>query len=185
MKTNLRLLKISLTSGIWLWSVVFSLAILALDLKQGQTFFLKSPTLIRSATNFMGPSALASYHFTIQVPQNAGQPLKTVTIVQQKNIEQIAFFPKRSRAFLGKSFNGGASVAVEGELIDNDKDGVKVIFDEAIAPGNTVTVVLRAKNPLYGGIYQFGVTAFAQGNDNQGLYLGVGRIHFSTPGGGS
>ncbi|WP_013323872.1 DUF2808 domain-containing protein [Gloeothece verrucosa] len=193
MNHHLRVLTILLTSGIVLLNISQTTDILAQDITQQPqptsyqvpSFFLKSPTLIRSATSAKGPASEANYHFTIQVPSNAGQPLKSVTIIQQLNVEKIRFLPQGSQAFIGQSFHRGTPVAVQGELIENDTDGVKVIFNEPILPGNTVTVVLRAINPLYGGVYQFGVTAFPEGNDQQGLYLGPGRLHFSMPGGSS
>ncbi|MGH2415799.1 MAG: DUF2808 domain-containing protein, partial [Microcystaceae cyanobacterium] len=126
----------------------------------------------------------AYYYFTIALPADTGAALKTVTIAQQPNLEQIAIDPEQTRAFLGDSSNDGATVpltSVTGKL--SDENGVKVIFEQPIKPGDTVTIALRVLNPLYGGIYQFGITAFPAGDKSQGLYLGVGRIQLSSPGG--
>jgi hypothetical protein len=155
----------------------------ALEFSSRRSFFEKSPRLIRAATSFRGPAALANYSFTIELPENAGTPISAVTIVQQPNIEQIPLYPNRSRVFRSESSHGDHSI--EAQIIDvsSETPEVKVVFEQPIQPGTTVTVSLRARNPLYGGIYQFGVTAFPI-NNNDGLYLGSGRLQFSQPGGG-
>ncbi len=55
---------------------------------------------------------------------------------------------------------------------------IRIAFDPPIAPGQTVTVSLQAdRNPLQGGVYLFGVTAFPMGESNSGLFLGYGRVN--------
>ena len=163
---------------------LFSLSASALDLGDGRTFFERSPRLIRSAPSFRGPTAPANYYFTIEVPEDAGEPLKAVTILQQTNLEQIVFFPSQTRAFFGDSFEEDSSIPLASvNRESSEKNGVKVVFEKSVEPGNVVTISLRARNPRYGGIYQFGVTAFPVGENSQGLYLGAGRIHFSQGGG--
>ena len=174
----------ALLFGIGLWNSLFSLPMSALDLGDGKTTFERSPLLVRSATSFRGPAVIASYQFTITIPEDAGEPLQAVTIVQQPNLETIIFGRDRTSAFLGDSFNGGTPVAVvEVEPSSAEDNQVKVVFEPPVEPGNTVTISLRGRNPLYGGIYQFGITVFPVGENSPGLYLGVGRLHFSSPGG--
>ena len=156
----------------------------AFELPDGQRVFERSPRLIRSATSFRGPASRANYYFTIEVPKDAGEPLKAVTILQQTNLEQIVFFPSQTRAFFGDSFEEDSSIPLASvNRESSEKNGVKVVFEKPVESGNMVTISLRARNPRYGGIYQFGVTAFPVGENSQGLYLGAGRIHFSQPGG--
>ena len=58
---------------------------------------------------------------------------------------------------------------------------VTVMFDQPIEPGNTVTVRVKPKrNPSFGGVYQFGVTAYPEGQNSQGLYLGSRRIDINN-----
>ncbi len=159
---------------------LFSLPASAFDLGDGRTFFERSPRLIRSATSFRGRTARAYYYFTIEVPEDAGEPLKAVTILQQTNVEQIVFFPSQTRAFFGDSFEEESSIPLASvNRESSEKNGVKVVLEKPVKPGNVVTISLRARNPRYGGVYQFGVTAFPVGENSQGLYLGAGRIHFS------
>ncbi len=149
---------------------------------QEPSFFLRSPRLVRAATNFRGPRAITNYLFVIEMPQDAGNNLKAVVINQQKNSEEIRFFPDKTRAFIGDT--SGEEIAIDTAVEkDSDKNEVRVVFKEPIKPGQKVTLAIRARNPLYGGIYQFSVTVYPQGNNPKSLYLGIGRIHFSSPGG--
>lgn len=156
--------------------------IYAQSVAQKISFFLKSPRLTRAASSFNSTRVISTYFFAIQLPEDAGNSLQSVTINQQVNLETIRFFPEKSRGFLGD--NNGKPIEVQVELDQsNNQNQLNIFFSEAIKPGEMVTIAIRARNPLYGGIYQFGVTAYPQGNNPQPLYLGNGRIHFYSPGG--
>ena len=165
---------------------VFSLSYVnrvnALELENESSIFETSPHLIRTAATNSAPNNPAKYHFTIEVPENAGSSLKAVTITQKTNLEKIEFDVSKSTAFLGDSFSGGESVNLA-NLGGNEPQGtneVTIVFDQPIQPGNTVTVALKAKrNPFFGSIYLFGVTAFPEGENSSGLYLGSGRLRLS------
>jgi len=153
----------------------------AFDLGDGRTVFEKSPVLIRSAASHPIASSRSTYHFTIEVPLDAGEALNAVRISPKESPEKIDFDVGLSKAFLGDSFAGGTdlSLADIGGSQINDSNEVTIVFDEPVEPGNTVTVSLKAKkNPSMGGIYLFGVTAFPEGENSPGLYLGSGRLHF-------
>lgn len=153
----------------------------AYELGNGQTVFIKAPRLIRAAATQVTPSVASTYQFTIHVPKNAGEPLKAVTITQKPGPEQIKFDVSNSKAFIGDSFAGGPGVRladIGGEQPSNDNT-VTIVFDRPVEPGNTVTVSLRAlHNPQFGGVYQFGVTAYPIGENSNGLYLGTARLDF-------
>jgi hypothetical protein len=144
--------------------------------------FLSSPRLIRTAASNLAPNNPAKYHFTIEVPQNAGTPLKAITITQKPNLETIEFDLNKTTAFLGDSFAGGKNVNLvnpAGEL-SGDTDGVTIVFDRPIQPGNTVTVALKAKkNPFFGTIYLFNVEALPAGENSLALSLGSARLRLS------
>ena len=168
-------------------SLIFQ-PIQALELPSGQRVFEKAPRLIRSATNFQTRDSLAYYYFTIEIPEDAGEPLKAVTILQKANVEEITFFPNKTRAFYGDKFKKDLSIPlVSAESLaskeSSENNGVKVVLEKPVEAGNIVTISLRARNPRYGGIYLFGVTAFPLGENSQGIYLGSGRIHFVIRGG--
>lgn len=154
----------------------------AFDLGNGKTFFDKGPDLTRvTASNLSSDTPNTTYHFTVKVPQDAGEPLQAVKIVQVENLETIAFDFNQNSAFLGDSFAGGTNVSlasIGGSQPTNSNEMI-VAFDPPIPPGKTVTVALKAKrNPSLGGIYQFGVTAFSPGENSPGLFLGYGRVQF-------
>ena len=146
-----------------------------------RTAFDKAPRLIRSAASSNTANAPASYHFTVTVPENAGESLEAVKIVQQPGVQNIEFNMNRSQAFIGDSFSGGpnVSLASTGGLPTTEGEAT-VVFDPPIPPGSTVTVSLRAKeNPRFGGVYLFAVTAYPEGNNSDGQFLGYGRLHFN------
>ena len=160
---------------------LISLPARAIELGGGRTSFVRSPRLVEASASHKAPGALSDYNFTIQVPENAGEPLQAVTITQQENAERIRFNTAESSAIAENSMAGRQSVNVSSiGGMEPDENEVTVVFDEPVEPGSTVTVSLRARrNPVYGGVYQFGVTAFPIGNDSPGLYLGSTRLYFS------
>lgn len=123
----------------------------------------------------------ATYHFTLKVPQNAGESLKAVTIVQHEGPDTVVFQEDKSRAFAGGSFAGGPQVplASVGGPQPLDINEETVVFDFPVPPGSTVTVALTPKrNPDRAGVYLFGVTAYPVGESSSGQFLGYGRLHF-------
>jgi hypothetical protein len=138
----------------------------AVRLQNGKTYFDQVPTLVDASTtqngvNFSG----ASYDFKITVPKDAGEPLTKVEIKQFKALDDLSFDFDQSEI--------GQAIAM-----DQDKN-ISVVFNPPIAPGESVNIRLRpVRNPRYGGVYLFGVTAFPQGEDPHGQFLGFGRLHF-------
>ncbi len=154
---------------------------LAIRLSNGHIAFNNSPRLIRAATSFNSSNTPGTYQFTISVPQDAGEPLEAVSILQLPNVETIAFNVSQHRAFKGNSFAGGPALHLASiggtELSSSNKQ--MVVFDPPVAPGSTVTVEVVTKgNPQFGGVYLFGVTAYPAGENGIGQFLGYGRLHF-------
>lgn len=147
----------------------------------GQTFFSHPPTLIRAASSQIGANVSSTYEFTLTVPQDAGQPLKAVTITQVENVETVEFDISNSKAYLGRQLtaNSGIRLASIGGNQPANPAEATIVFDQPVQPGNTVTIALAAENnPHGGGVYLFGVTAYPDGKDGLGQFLGYGRIHF-------
>jgi hypothetical protein len=147
----------------------------------GQTFFYHPPSLTRVAASQIGAHLPSTYEFTVTVPANAGQPLKAITIAQAKNLERISFDTSRSQAFAGNRFAAGPMIplASVGGTQPMNPSEVTVVFDQPVQPGSTVTVAIEAKeNPQFGGVYEFGVTAYPAGENGLGQFLGYGRINF-------
>lgn len=171
-----------LALGILLPSFLLALPGVALRLSNGQVFFNHPPQLIRAATSVAQTDVSgATYHFTLKVPEDAGEPLQAVTIAQRQTGDTVVFREGKSRAFAGDSFAGGsnlglASVGGPQPLGSNEET---VVFDSPVLPGSTVTVALKPeRNPERAGTYLFGVTAYPVGKNSPGQFLGHGRLHF-------
>jgi len=172
--------KRNLALGATLSGFLVTLPAIAVQLSNGQTAFNYPPRLVRAATSFISADTPATYHFTLAIPKNAGEPLKAVTVSQRENLDPVSFDPSRSHAFLGDSFAGGSEVTlarIDGEQ-SNKPGEATIAFDPPVLPGSTVTVALRAKRNLSEGTYLFGVTAFPAGENSSGKFLGYGRLHF-------
>jgi hypothetical protein len=141
----------------------------------GRSYFDHSPRLIRSTTSNVTSRALASYEFTIAVPSDAGAALQTIKIAQAENLDRVSFHPTRRHAF--RADGQPVMLAAIGGEQPSDRSETMVTFDPPIQPGQTVTVALDATlNPWHTGIYLFGVTAYPEGDQTAGLFLGFGRI---------
>lgn len=152
----------------------------SMEMNAKQSFFHHPPQLIRTAASQISTYTPSTYEFTIALPENAGQPLKAVKITQEPNFEIIKFATNRSQAFAGNRYAAGPQIALASiGGMENSADGVTIVFDQPVQPGQTVTIALEAKsNPSWSGIYLFGVTAYPDGQPSLGQSLGYGRLHF-------
>ena len=148
---------------------------------EGRTFFSEPPQLSRVAASQTGAYTPSTYEFTLTVPKNAGQPLKAVKIAQAENVETIKFDVSNSKAFVGDRLTASSEVrlaSVGAEQPANPGE-VTVVFEQPVQPGGTVTVALAVQsNPGWGGVYEFGVTVYPDGENSLGQFLGYKRISF-------
>ena len=151
---------------------------LAIQLADGTVYFAEPPSLDKATTTFRAPAVPATYYFTLSLPGNAGEPLQRVTFTQHQGIEDIKFDLKRTNA--EATLSDSRQQLTLGEVIRNRKTKtVSVTFNPPVPPGRWVKIGLRSvSNPLYGGIYLFGVTAFPRGEKSHGQFLGFGRLQF-------
>ncbi|MCA1994203.1 MAG: DUF2808 domain-containing protein [Coleofasciculus sp. S288] len=152
----------------------------AVQLADGTVSFEKSPRLINATSTYKETNVWgATYYFTLELPEDAGEPLQRVTINQRQGVEDIDFRLEDSRAFEGTPRNKGERLTLNEVTEDEQTKAISVTFEAPVMPGKTVTIGLRpVRNPWTGGVYLFGVTAFPAGEKPYGLYLGVGRLHF-------
>jgi hypothetical protein len=152
----------------------------AKELYDGTTIFEKSPRLVDAITTYNTIYVWnATYYFTIALPENAGEPLQKVTIAQRQGSEDIKFYLDETVAYEGTADDKGKQISIAKVDFDRNSNAITAIFAEPVSPGKFVTVGFKPKrNPQYEGIYLFGVTVFPRGDKPQGLYLGVGRLHF-------
>jgi hypothetical protein len=146
-----------------------------------QTFFSHPPQLIRAAATQTGVYSPSTYEFTLTIPQNAGQPLKAVTIAQVENLETVKFTISDSKSFLGERLTASSEIRLAsiGGSQPTKPGEVTIVFEQPVQPGNTVTITLAAQqNPSWANDYLFGVTAYPVGENSLGQFLGYGRIDF-------
>lgn len=163
-------------------TVLFSLSPAMAGQSGAQGYFDHAPSLSASRASSYAPNNPALYEFTIMVPSNAGAALQSIKVVQDPNLDRVHFDPNRSQAFLGSTAQGQPLplAAIGGEFPKDASEAI-VTFNPPIQPGQTVTVALDATaNPWYSGVYLFGVTAYPEGNQTSGLFLGYGRIQFQS-----
>ncbi|PZV14483.1 MAG: hypothetical protein DCF20_12600 [Pseudanabaena sp.] len=167
--------------GAFFSSIAFTLPANAVKLTNGETAFDSPPALIDSASNSLAFDGATTYYFTVKVPENAGEPLKTLQIKQADNLGTVEFVANQSRAYFGSDLSMASTIplaSIGGTAPPRGE--TTVVFDQPIAAGKTVTIALQVKtNPAYaGGIYLFGVTAFPEGESSRGQFLGFGRLQF-------
>lgn len=152
----------------------------AVQLRDGTVYFTQPPELVTATNTFKGVNEWgATYYFTLNLPQNAGEPLQRVTINQHEGTSDIRFDLEDSRAFEGTRDRQGTRLTLSEVTRNKETKTVSLIFNPPVPPGKTITIGLRpVKNPMYSGVYLFGVTAFPQGQKSHGQFLGFGRLHF-------
>ena len=165
----------------WMSVMVVALGLLALPAQavrfsDGTIHFSGVPLLGKvSTTDNQAQAWSATYLFTLQIPENASEPLGRVVLQQTSGVDDIDFNVKRTVAYV----NGNRRQAVAVQATQ-DKDRVTSLsFDPPVPPGNTVTLALRPdENPRTGGVYLFGVTAFPAGDKVSSQFVGYGRLQF-------
>lgn len=157
---------------------------------RGTTFFERPPSLVGATTTRDSVNASRpTYYFTIDVPDNAGEPLQQIAIAQHNNqgvTGNIQFDLEETRAFVGTRRQRGDALPLQSVSYDRDTRTLVIDFAPTVAPGQTVTIALKPRhNPRRGGVYLFGVTAFPEGSQPHGQFLGYGRLQFYERDGGA
>jgi len=159
----------------------------AVQLRDGTVYFVQPPKLVNATTTYKDVNVWgATYYFTINVPENAGESLQRVTIAQREGVENIRYNLNDTRAFVvTRDAYGGLRLRQESRLTlgavtsDRKTRTVTVNFEPPVTPGQTVTIALRpVNNPSFSGVYLLGVTAFPMGEKSHGQFLGFGRFQF-------
>ena len=152
----------------------------AVQFPNGRTAFNKSPLLRNVMTTFSGVRVWgAIYYFTVELPADAGEPLQKVVIAQRQGQDDITFRLDKTVAYNGTHRRKQEKLTLQNVSQDEETEAITIIFANPIPPGTTFTIGLKPRrNPDWGGVYLFGVTAFPSGDKPDGLYLGAGRLHF-------
>lgn len=158
----------------------------AVQLADGTVYFNHPPRLISATTTRNSAYAWnAKYYFTLNVPENAGEPLQQVAIAQYQGFDDVRFNLEKTQAFEGTYRDKVSPFTIATVTRIEDAGPIQIAFDPPVPAGKTVTIALHAiRNPTDGGIYQFGVTAFPAGEKSYGQFLGFARLHFYRNGDG-
>jgi hypothetical protein len=160
-----------------LWASVLAQSSQAVRFSDGTVAFAGIPQILKVSTSDNSAWAWgATYSFTLNVPQDASEPLGQILLQQTEGFDTVSFNLKRTAAYL----NGDRGQQVELSAVEgNEKRQLQVTFATPIAPGNTVTLELRPyQNPDTGGVYLFGVTVAPQGEKVRSQFIGHGRLQF-------
>jgi hypothetical protein len=171
--------------ALWLGSAAESVlpaAAAAVELR-GSTFFTRPPWKVDLVSYRTDVGDLrAEYFFTVDLDEAAGASLAGLLIRQTQGPDRsLRFSPERTRAFLGRPRGRGEAIPVQAEASPGPRE-VLVRFPQPVAPGSTVTVVLKPwSNPWVDGTYLFQVTAFPDGPNPNPTPLGSARLRIYRP----
>lgn len=148
----------------------------AVELPDGTIAFEAPPRFVALSANHPCANVPSNYYFTLEVPESAGEALKQVTVTQPEGAEALDFNFDASVACEGG--RGGRKIALERMNSDPNNDRSWTFsFDRAIEPGEKVTIRLHTdRNPELDGFYLFGVTAFPEGEQVRGQFLGLHQL---------
>ncbi len=155
----------------------------AVQLADGTVYFVQPPRLVDAATSRSTTlAARATYYFTVEVPENSGEPLQRLVINQRDSAtapRRVLFNAEDSFAFVGTRRDRGAALSLGETVFDRETQTITLTFDPPVPSDTTVTVGLRPRrNPQIDGTYLFRVEAFPPGNVAHGQVLGFGRLRF-------
>ncbi|MDM9379944.1 DUF2808 domain-containing protein [Chlorogloeopsis sp. ULAP01] len=169
------------------WVIAFesyaTLSSQAIQLQNGTVYFAQPPRLVEAATTYQDTYVWgATYYFTISLPGNAGEPLQKITINQREGVDYIRFDREDTYAFEGTRRKKGQKLKLKDVTSDRKSRTLSLTFDPPISPGRNITIALKpVQNPMVGGVYLFGVTAYPAGEKSYGQFLGFGRLQFYSP----
>lgn len=178
MKSHFAVCNVVVPLSLALGSVLSSVTLPAQAVQiRGTNYFTSPPRLVGASTtqNYVYAWS-ATYYFTLDVPENSGEPLQKVTIAQNEGIDRVRFNLKDTEAFDGD--RRSRTKLGLGEVTQDPKTkAITVNFNPPVPSGKRVTIALAPyQNPSTGGVYLFGVTAFPPGEPAYGQFLGFGRI---------
>ncbi|MBR8839258.1 MAG: DUF2808 domain-containing protein [Stigonema ocellatum SAG 48.90 = DSM 106950] len=155
----------------------------AVQLQDGTVYFVQPPRLVEAVTTYNDIYVTgATYYFTIDIPETAGEPLQRITINQHEGVDYVHYNLKDTYAFVGDRSHKGQKLVLKDATSDRKTRTVSLTFAAPVPPGRTITIGLKPEqNPSVQGVYLLGVTAFPAGEKAYGQFLGYGRLQFYSP----
>jgi hypothetical protein len=151
----------------------------AVTFADGSTHFAGIPKLTRTFVSKKTVSVLGpTYAFTLQVPQDASEDLGRIVIRQTQGADQTWYQSLHEiRTFQGTVQDQGRNFAIAAVDIDPESNVITVDLDETVAPGETVTLILRPNhNPRRTGTYLFTLHVFPSGRKPAGQFVETIRV---------
>jgi hypothetical protein len=154
----------------------------ALEIR-GVTHFVRAPWRVDLVSYFTNVwEGNPEYYFTLELAAEAGASLGSLTIQQVRGVDRaFGFNVAASRAFVGRPRREGRALPVQASFDENERR-FTLVFPEPVAPGTTVTVVLRPwRNPAQADTYLFQVAAYPAGPDPVASPVGFGTLRIYPP----
>ncbi|NEQ31232.1 MAG: DUF2808 domain-containing protein [Leptolyngbya sp. SIO4C5] len=152
----------------------------AVQLLDGAIAFVQPPQLLEATTTRdRAQTRNATYYFTLELPEAAGEPLAKVVIEQHnaRLTSNLRYHLDESAAFAGYPRGERSPLPLSSVSQDEDSEAITFTFEPPVEPGQVVTLSLSpVRNPRWGGTYLFGVTAFPEGEQVRSQFTGYGRL---------
>ena len=155
----------AMVGAIALAGLSIPLAADAVELSGDRTAFSQYPLLTNTSQSSVGMSE--RYKFDVALPETADESLRTVTFKPVAGSSNLAMYTDSVRATVG-----GETIVLSAETVE--QDGVQLIevtFDEAIAPGQTVSIQMDGSGN-HSGPGMIGVLASADGTNPVPYFMG-------------
>ena len=102
---------------------------------------------------------------TVVVPEDAGNPLRSIVLRQLPNIDQWDWGQSEPRVYFGDySLRGKGATGLASAVVSDSEGVLNIQLAPAVQPGQTVNVVFRGFNPD-SSIYQWSTELLADGED--------------------
>jgi hypothetical protein len=156
----------------------------AAQFEDGRVIFDTPPRLVDFlATRTSTTERNATYYFTLDLPEGAGESLKTLEITLFEGRDSLLNFRlEETRFFVGSRPQRGEALPLELVTYDAEQQQIVVSLAEPVAPGQRVTLAMYpVRNPRWEGVYLFDVTAIPDGAGGQRQWIGTARLHIYRP----
>ncbi len=102
---------------------------------------------------------------TVEVPEDAGNALRSIVLRQLPNIDQWDWGRSEPRVYFGDySLRGKGATGLASAVVSDSEGVLNIQLTPAVQPGRTVNVVFRGINPD-SSIYQWSTELLADGED--------------------
>ena len=102
---------------------------------------------------------------TVVVPEDAGNTLRSIVLLQLPNIDQWDWGQSQPRVYFGDySLRGKGATGLASAVVSDSEGVLNIQLTPAVQPGQTVNVVFRGFNPD-SSIYQWSTELLADGED--------------------